>query len=222
MCFSSGGGGPDNSIAIAQAQITAQQQIADQNATLQQNIADQQAQQSQEALDYQKSQDAQRQAEADTTAQVQANYDSNRSQLASQYTDAGSARPLRRTTTIITTSMPATMPLPCSPKSTGSTPKRTARWSLVLPAAGNWNSQAHADLQGSLDQARGRAMTDLATNASQAAQTLKSQVGQTQNSLLTQILSTGALGQPVSPATPDAMQAAIDNTNRSLQGRLAR
>jgi multidrug efflux pump subunit AcrA (membrane-fusion protein) len=211
MCFGGASPGPDYSVPIAQAQIQAQQQIASQNADLQQKIADQQAQQSQEALDYQKSQDAQRQQEAVTTAQVQANYDGNRSQLANQYTNwvNQTFAPYNQYAKDYVAAL--------QPEIDRQYTNAHGQMVFGLARNGQLNSQSHADLQGSLDQARGRAMTDLATNASQAAQALKSQVGQTQNSLLTQILSTGALGQPVSPATPDAMQAAIDNTNRSLQ-----
>lgn len=216
MCFGGASPGPDNSIAIAQAQIQAQQAIAATNVDLQQKIADQQNQQAQEALDYQKSQDAQRQQEATDTAQVQANYDQNRSDLANQYTQWVN-QTFAPYNDDYYNKYASDYAAALQPEIDRQYTNAHGQMVFSLARNGQLNSQSHADLQGSLDQARGRAMTDLATNASQAAQTLKSQVGQQQNSLLTQILSTGALGQPVSPATPDAMQAAIDNTNRSLQ-----
>jgi multidrug efflux pump subunit AcrA (membrane-fusion protein) len=216
MCFGGASPGPDNSIAIAQAQIQAQQQIASQNADLQQKIADQQAQQSQEALDYQKSQDAQRQAEADTTAQTQAQYDQNRSQLASQYTDW-----VKQTFAPFNDNYynqyAKDYVAALQPEVDRQYSQTHGQMVFSLARNGQLNSQAHADLQGSLDQARGRAMADIGTQASQAAQNLKSTVGQQQQSLLQQILTTGALGQPVAPASADEVNAQIDNTNRALQ-----
>jgi hypothetical protein len=94
----------------------------------------------------------------------------------------------------------------------------TAQGNLLFNMArgGQLNSQAHADQQGLLDQTRGRALSDIATQATQAAQNLQSQVGQAKSSLLGQIMSTGALGQPVAPGSQDEITSSIDSTNRAI------
>jgi hypothetical protein len=216
MCFSSPSPGPDYSVQIAQAQIQAQRDLANQNADLQQRIADQQNQQSQEALDYQKSQDAQRQAEADQTAAVQNQYDTQRSQLASQYSQWVN-QTFAPYNDAYYNQYAKDYADALQPEVDRQYSQAHGQMVFGLARNGQLNSQAHADLQGSLDQARGRAMSDIATQASQASQNLRSQVGQAQNSILAQMLSTGALGQPVAPGTGDEVNASIDSTNRALQ-----
>lgn len=200
---------------MAQAQLMAQQDIANQNIALQQQIADQQQQQAQAALTYQQQQDAQRAAEAQQQATLQQQYDTSRNQLAQQandwvnqtfgqYDDKYFQKFAQDYQNALT---------PEVDRQYG-----TAKGNLLfgLARGGQLNSQTHADQQGLLDQARGRAYSDIATQATQASQNLQQQVGQARSSLLGQILSTGALGQPVAPGTIDEVNANIDQTNRAI------
>lgn len=200
---------------MEQAQLMAQQDEANQNAQLQQQIADQQEQQAQAALAYQQSQDAAAAAEAAQQQQVQAQYDSQRSQIQNdatnwvnntfgKYDDNYYKQYAQDYTNALT------------PEVDKQYTQAQGQMLFGLARNGQLNSQAHADLQGSLDQQRGEAISNIATQASNAANSLKQQIGQQQQSLMAQILSTGALGQPTAPQSLDEVNAQIDNTNRAI------
>lgn len=200
---------------MEQAQLMAQQDEANQNAALQQQIADQQEAQAQEQLQYQQSQDAAAKAEADQQAAVQAQYDQQRNQIQSdatdwvnntfgKYDDKYYNQYAQDYTNALT------------PEVDKQYSQAQSQMLFGLARTGNLNSQAHADLQGSLDQSRGEAYANIATQASNAAATLRQQVGQQQQSLMAQILSTGALGQPTAPQSLDEVNGQIDSTNRAI------
>lgn len=200
---------------MEQAQLMAQQDIANQNAQLQQQIADQQEAQAQAALTYQQQQDAQQAAEAQQQAQLQSQYDSARTQLQQQATDWVN-QTFGQYNDQYYQNYAQAYQNALTPTVDQQYTQAQGQLLFGMARAGQLNSQAHADQQGLLDQTRGQAYSNIATQATQAAQQLKQQVGQAQQSALSQILSTGALGQPTSPGTLDDINASIDQTNRAI------
>lgn len=200
---------------MAQAQLMAQQDIANQNATLQQQIADQQEAQAQAALTYQQQQDAQQQAEVAQQAQIQSQYDASRTQIQQQATDWVN-QTFSQYNSDYYNNYAQAYANALTPQVDQQYTQAQGQLLFGMARAGQLNSQAHADQQGLLDQTRGQAYSNIATQASQAAQQLQQQVGQAQQSVLGQMLSTGALGQPVAPGTMDDVNASIDQTNRAI------
>lgn len=200
---------------MEQAQLMAQQDIENQNVALQTAIANQQEEQAQESLAYTEYQNAQSEAEAQAQADLQSQYDTSRNQLAQQASDwidqTFGQYDQNYYNQYAQNYMNALTPE--VDRQYG-----TAQGSMLFGLArqGQLNSQTHADQQGILDETRGRAYSDIATEATQAAQNLQQQIGQQKDSLLSQILSTGALGQPTSPGSIDDVNSSIDTTNRAI------
>lgn len=202
---------------MEQAQLMAQQDIANQNVALQQQIANQQEEQAQETLQYQQQQAAEQQAQAQYQADLQSSYDTQVSQTTqnatnwinstfAQYEDPSYYNNYEQN--YINALMPTVQQQYGQAK---------GQLMFGLARSGMLNSQAHADQQGLLDQQLGKTTADISTQATQAAQNLQQQVGQQKQSLMSQIMATGALGQPVAPGTQDAITSSIDDTNRAIQ-----
>lgn len=230
MCFGGGSSSVDNPADdpappqyaaqgaqnMEQAQLIAQQDIADQNTALQEQIANQQEEQAQQTLAYQEQQSAQAQAEAQQQADLQTQYDQSRNQLAQQATDWVN-QTFSQYNQDYYNQYAQDYQNALTPTIDQQYGQAKGNMLFGLARAGQLNSQTHADQQGLLDQTRGQAYATVATQATQAAQNLQQQVGQAQNSLLSQILSTGALGQPVAPGSIDDINANIANTGQAIQ-----
>jgi hypothetical protein len=200
---------------MAQAQLMAEQDIANQNAELQTSIAAAQEDQAARALGFQQDQAALSRGEALDQQVRQQAYDTSRNQLQQQATDWVNNTFSKYDDNYYNDFAKQYMAT-LSPEIDRQYTQARGNLLFGLARGGNLGSQAHADQQGLLDETRGRAFSDLATQASQASQTLKQQVADHRQSLLGQILSTGALGQPVAPNQIDQVNASIDQTNRAI------
>lgn len=216
MCFSSGSSSYNAASQDAETdkQIAAQQQMNTASLAQSQQIADEQARQNQESLDFTRAQDTRSLEQAQQQAARQATWDVGRGQRASYATNSIDNAFSQFTPDYFKNYKDAYYGQADSElqRQYGLSQKDMT---FGLARAGQLASTNAADQQGKLAETLGRAEVDQANKASDAANTLQTNVATAKNSLTSQALSSDTLGSPIASDNDVSLTSSIDAANRA-------
>ena len=243
MCFKSGGGGgppqqgyqasdgsqflgdagiPQAYVdrgarTMAQYQIMAQQDLSDQQLAQQKQISDQQTAFNTQQLADQKAQQDLLQQQADDQSARQTAYDTGRADLLSQGTQQISDAFARFSPDYFNQYTQDYMT-----KATDDInyQKALAQKQLAfgLARSGLTGSSTAADQQGLLDEDTGRATAAQTQNATDATNTLRTQVANTKQNLLGQVTASEGIAPPIAGSTDQAVNSALDTSRQAISG----
>ena len=202
---------------VAQYQLMAQQDASDKQQAQQQVVADKQDTFNQQQLADQKAQQAQLQAQADAQSARQTNYDTGRAGLLAEgtqkindafarfspdYFDQYSKDYMTKATDDINYQ------------------KGLANKALLfgLSRQGLQSSQAGVDQQGLIEEQAGRATAEQTQNATDATNTLKTNVANTKTGLLGQVQASESLSPPIAGVNDQAVSSALDTSRQAISG----
>jgi hypothetical protein len=202
---------------VAQYQLMAQQDASDQQLAQQKQISDQQNAFNQKQVADQKAQQDALQAQADAQSKRQSDYDTGRAGL------------LAKGTQQISDAFARFSPDYFNQYNTDYMKKATddinyqkdlANKQLLFGLArqGLGSSQAAVDQQGLLEEDAGRATAAQTQNATDATNTLKTQVANTKQNLLGQVTSAESVAPPIAGVNDQAVNAGLDTTRQAISG----
>lgn len=215
MCFSSGSS-YDSAAQGAETdkQIAAQQAMNTASLAQSKQIADEQARQNQESLDFTRAQDVRSLEQAQQQAARQATWDVGRGQRASYATNSIDNAFSQFTPDYFKNYKDAYYGQADSElqRQFGLSKKDMT---FGLARAGQLAGTNAADQEGKLAETLGRAETDQMNKASDAANTLQTNLATAKNSLTSQALSSDTLGSPIASDNDVSLTSSIDAANRA-------
>lgn len=202
---------------VAQYQLMAQQDASDQQLSQQKQISDQQNAFNQQQVADQKAQQDKLQAQADAQSKRQSDYDTGRASLLAQGTQQISDAFGRFSPDYFNQYTNDYMT-----KATDDInyQKDIANKQLLFGLArqGLGSSQTAVDQKGLLEEDAGRATAAQTQNATDATNTLKTQVANTKQNLLGQVTSAESVAPPIAGVNDQAVNAGLDTTRQAISG----
>jgi hypothetical protein len=211
-----GGGGGGSSIAIAQAQMAQQQQLADQQLAEQKREFDVQQTQSTQTLANTKALQDKQQAQVDAQAQLTNTWETGRA--------AETAKATGSINDAFSQFTPDYYKKYTQDYVDHFTPQVDKQADLAsnatlfgLARSGNLQSQTAANQISQNAETKGQALSDVNNTAISATTQERTNVINAKNSLMSQATSDATLGSPITPGSADAITANFNNTASALK-----
>lgn len=220
MCMKSGGGGGQSQyqqLLMQQQQMVQSQELSDKQIAAQKEIAAQQNTFNEQQLQLQKDLATQQQQQADAQAGRQSEYDTGRSKLLGEGSSAIDQAFSGFNDDYFNSFKNAYMSK-VSDQVNQQKVEAQKQLAFGLARQGILDSQASANKQGLLAETEGRTLADATSDATNQANTLRSNVANAKAGLLGQVQASESIGSPIAAQDEGGVQQALQTQKSVISG----